>query len=54
MKMKKEITFKELQTICEEWIEKQDKLELYRDYDDYFEKDTVSKILDYVEKEIEQ
>ena len=54
MKMKKEITFKELQTICEEWIEKQDKLELYRDYRDYFEWRTVSEILDYVEKEIEQ
>lgn len=52
--MKKEITFKELQTICEEWIEKQDKLELYRDYNDYFEWRTVSEILDYVEKEIEQ
>ena len=52
--MKKEITFKELQTICEEWIEKQDKLELYRDYNDYLEPDQVKDFLSYVETEIEK
>ena len=27
----------ELYKICKDWMEKQDKLELFRDYDDYFQ-----------------
>lgn len=44
----------ELYKICKDWMEKQDKLELFRDYDDYFQDDTVRKLLDYVEGCIEE
>jgi len=44
----------ELKSICKERMEKQDKLILYRDYDDYFQDDTVRKLLDYVEEQINE
>ena len=44
----------ELKAICKERMEKQDKLTLYRDYDDYFQDDTVKKLLDYVEEQINE
>lgn len=39
---------------CKEWMQKQDKLELFRDYNDYLDDDQVKKFISYVEDRIEQ
>lgn len=37
---------------CKEWMQKQDKLELFRDYNDYLEPDQVKDFLNYCKEEI--
>lgn len=39
---------------CKDWMSKQDKLTLWRDYRDYLEPDQVKEFLSYVETEIEK
>lgn len=42
-----------LLSVCKDWMSKQDKLTLWRDYRDYLEPDQVKEFLSYVETEIE-
>ena len=41
-----------LYATCKEWMQKQDKLELFRDYNDYLEPDTVKDFIKYCKDEI--
>lgn len=45
----KTLTYEELESICKEWMKGQPKLELFRDYDDYLEDDTVKQFLNFVD-----
>lgn len=41
-----------LLSVCKEWMSKQNKLELFRDYNDYLEPDTVKDFIKYCKNEI--
>ena len=43
-----------LLSVCKDWMSKQDKLELRRDYNDYLDWNQVAEFLDYCEKQIKE
>lgn len=47
------LTYDQLKQVCTDWMKKQDRLELYRDYRDYLSDDQVKEFLSYVETEME-
>lgn len=50
----KTLPYEKLKSICEEWMKKQDKLTLWRDYRDYLDDDQVRDFIWYVEDQIKE
>lgn len=48
----KTLPYEKLKSICEEWMKKQDKLTLWRDYRDYLDDDQVRDFIWYVEDQM--
>ena len=50
----KDMRDEKLLSVCKDWMSKQDKLELFRDYNDYLDWNQVAEFLDYCEKQIKE
>lgn len=46
------LTYDQLKQVCTDWMKQQDRLSLYRDYDEYLDGNQVAEFLSYVETEI--
>lgn len=46
------LTYDQLKQVCTDWMKQQDRLSLYRNYDEYLDGNQVAEFLSYVETEI--